>query len=150
MNAKTTPMVQALLLASARGDRRLVEKLLASGAQVNGADQSGVTALHVAAECGWSGVVELLLERGADHGSRTSTGWTPLHGAAAAGQVDCLLTLLENGADPDAEDATGATALDQAVRWRRDIVRHVLAAPTHGPSAFDVHRQCEFEVCSGA
>jgi ankyrin repeat protein len=55
-----------------------VALLLDYGADVNGTDADGTTALMCAAYYGKEEVVRVLLERGADAGMRNQQGWTAL------------------------------------------------------------------------
>lgn len=55
--------------------------LLAAGADVNGKDTRGLTALHEAARWGWNDVVRFLVERGADLQAKDNRGLTPVDSA---------------------------------------------------------------------
>ncbi|XP_012278218.1 ankyrin repeat domain-containing protein 6 isoform X2 [Orussus abietinus] len=75
-----------LLLAAAGGHQDACNVLLARGADVNAADNSGVTALQRAAAEGHFEVVELLLGHGADVGRQDSVhGNSALHEASWRG-----------------------------------------------------------------
>jgi len=119
MSANNRVMTVALHRAAGEGDKWFAETLLEKGANVNGQDESGVSALHLAAENGNAELVALLLSRGAEVNARTDGGWTPLHGAAAAGQWEVARLLLEKGADVNAADSRGETPLHAAVHWGR-------------------------------
>lgn len=56
--------VVALFVASHRGLQKMCERLIESGANVNGKTPLGHTALHVAAARGHGHIVDLLLEKG--------------------------------------------------------------------------------------
>jgi ankyrin repeat protein len=67
--------------ASAHGSTKVIESLIARGANVNGANKHGSTPLHVAAYNQQPGAVALLVGHGADVNARNEVGWTPLHKA---------------------------------------------------------------------
>jgi ankyrin repeat protein len=66
--------------------------------EVNKADASGCTALHVAAHFGSEGAMAALLRRGADVaiGMTDNHGNTPLHLAAMRGHIACLIMMLRH------------------------------------------------------
>ena len=96
-----------------RGDIATVRSLLSEGADVDGSQGDGMTALHWAAERGDVAMTTLLLEAGADVQPVTRIGdYTPLHLAAKSGQAGTLTALLVAGSDPDVRStAGGSTAL---------------------------------------
>jgi len=97
------------------GDKELVARLLAEGAEVNAKDKDGVTPLHVTTIRGDKEVVVLLLAKGADVNMKDSKGGTPLRIAAAIrGLKEIAELLLANGADVNAQDSNGATPLHWA------------------------------------
>lgn len=112
-----------ICLASATGDRSLVEKLLRENPRfVNEVNDRGMTPLYCAILGGQKEIAELLLTRGAkvDRGrrrvlegplmdSRRIWWTTPLHEAAFNGDLDLALVLLKQGADPLAHSYSGAT-----------------------------------------
>ena len=96
-----------------------------AGANVNAADDHGVTPLARACENGSAAVVERLLDAGADPNATQTNGLTPLMTAARTGSLDVVKALLARGADIDAATAaTDETALMWAVAERhQDVVR---------------------------
>jgi ankyrin repeat protein len=122
---------------------RMVELLVARGADVNVKDEAGVTPLHDAAARGRKTVVRLLLAKGAEVNAKTlkeywggnvqrtglsPAGTTPLHEAAAAGDVDVVELLLAHGAQLDARDEFGGTPLHWAVESvSSGVVAHLIA-----------------------
>lgn len=100
--------------AAVWGDMRVLTTLLDHGADPDGRDQSGWTALHVAQNNGREDIARLLVSRGADVNSANSHGATPLHLAASRGQADVVHWLLGLGANPSARDSSGRTALAEA------------------------------------
>ena len=87
--------------AAMQGDAAAVRALLADGADVNGAQGDGMTALHWAARNRDAVLARTLLEAGADVGAGTRIGhYTPLHVASEAGSGEVVGVLLGAGADP--------------------------------------------------
>jgi len=96
-----------VLLACTGGHRRVLDALLAAGADLDVFD---------AAALGHVNQLEILL--GLDPTLATATtpaGTTPLHLAARFGHAGASRRLLDAGAEPDARDASGQTAADLAV-----------------------------------
>ncbi|KAL3066512.1 cyclin-dependent kinase 4 inhibitor B [Trematomus bernacchii] len=103
-----------LTKAAATGNTATVEDLLRAGAQVNGVNSLGHTALQVMM-MGSSSVAQLLLRHGADPAVRDrSTGSSPLHDAARTGFVDTVRLLVKNRADPQARDNKDNRPVDLA------------------------------------
>ena len=90
----------------------IAQYLIDNGADVNAANDQGLTPLHLAA---WPEMAELFLRNGADIEARTLGGETPLLILAAEPErEDVMAVLLESGADVNATTAEGDTALDIA------------------------------------
>ena len=90
---------RSLVAAAARGDTEAVKARLASGADPNEVDDSGVK------------------------------GWTPLMAAARYGHTAIAEILLRSGANPDTKNEYGATALDVArANSQQAIIQLLLAA----------------------
>lgn len=88
-------------LAARKGQKELIEVVLAAGVDVNARNRGyEETAMHVAAKEGHWEVVRALVENRGDIDARNRYGWTPLVWAAACGNVRTVETLLELGADP--------------------------------------------------
>ncbi|TKS68292.1 Cyclin-dependent kinase 4 inhibitor B [Collichthys lucidus] len=103
-----------LSTAAAKGNREDVEDLLRAGAEVNGLNCYGRTALQVMMMGSWP-VAQLLLKHGADPNvPDCSTGTTPLHDAARAGFLETVRLLVEYMADPQARDKTNCQPVDLA------------------------------------
>lgn len=94
--------------------QQIMEALLEHGADVNGADDEGRTALHYAVWRLEKETVSRLLESGADVNAVDNIGQTALHWAASYGHSEIVMTLLSNGADVNARDNRGKTALINA------------------------------------
>lgn len=107
-------MEDDLTRAAATGNTATVEKLLETGAPVNGLNRFGRTALQVMM-MGSVAVALLLLKNGADPQVRDpSTGSTPLHDAARTGFVDTVSVLVQFHADPNARDNDNQRPIDVA------------------------------------
>ena len=91
----------ALAEAAAAEDTRLVNELLASGADVNYPDKSGQYPLSHAVRNGDRALANLLLQRGANPDRTGIYGLTPLMQAIVLARMDILSLLLSYGADPD-------------------------------------------------
>ncbi len=92
--------------------------LLASGAQVNEADDGGWTALHAAATRRHPQIVEALLAAGADPHAADDAGFTPLLNAAGPGDPASVQALIGAGAEVAVVHAAyGWTPLTRAAEW---------------------------------
>ena len=105
---------RALQLAARRGQQRVVEMLLAAGADPAAPDpNTGDPPLHAAAADGSPFVVQSLLKAGAPVGARNLYDCsTALHRAAAAGQRESVEMLLAAGAAINPTDRQGETPLE--------------------------------------
>ena len=122
----------ALYQAARDGDVAEVRRLIASGADLNGADGTvfGSTALHLAALFGHVDCVRVLVEGGASVDKRTQFGCTPLHLAAEREHCEIVTYLLEKGASVNSRDdrlgqtplhcASSAAVAKELLRWGAD------------------------------
>ena len=108
----TSPIADAAM----RGDKDAVRNLLKQGADVNGAQGDGMSALHWAAERGDAPLAEVLLFAGANINAVTRIGqYTPLHLAGKSGSAAVITALLKSGSDVNARSTnSGVTALHMA------------------------------------
>jgi Ankyrin repeats (3 copies) len=123
--------------AAASGEIRLLDYLLAAGADPNIRAANGQSALGAAAAAGQTATVRALIARGAHVDSRTRlTLATPLTEAAQMNQLDMVRLLLERGADVHARDIMGRTALDWArANCNADMAQLLQArSASHKPS----------------
>jgi len=98
--------------AAQAGDRATVRALLKQGADVNGSQGDGTTALHWAAMKGDAEMVQMLVTAGANLRATTRLGaYAPLYLAAKGGHSAAVASLLAAGADVNGTSATGATPL---------------------------------------
>src|SRR5262245_44977839 len=111
------------------GDKAGVERLLASGAEVDSRDRDQATLLIVAALNDQPAVAEFLLSKGADVMARNAGGFTPLHAAAYSGSVPIAELLLDKGAVlEDATNKAGVTPLMVAVEETHVAMLELLIA----------------------
>ncbi|MED6145330.1 hypothetical protein PIB30_024083 [Stylosanthes scabra] len=103
-----------LCVAARKGEVRTIQKLLESGAAINGRDQHGWTALHRASFKGRMEAVRVLVEKGIDVDAKDEDGYTALHCAAESGHADVTEFLVKKGADVEGRTSKGVTALQIA------------------------------------
>ena len=119
----------ALKFAIFGGNVNCLRLLLEAGADIDKANCSGMTPLHLSALCGHVDCLQLLLEAGAETDKAALGGDVALHGAASQGRLDCLRLLLEAGADKNKGDAMGRTPLHLAAYFGRlDCLQLLLEA----------------------
>jgi ankyrin repeat protein len=99
-----------------RSDVAAAAALIKSGADVNGAEADGRTALHWAAYRNDLEAVALLLKSGARVNASTDLGITPLWVACDNGNTAIVAKLLEARADPNLAPETDGTPLMVAAR----------------------------------
>jgi ankyrin repeat protein len=117
---------------------RIIELLLAGGANVDAQTTDLCGALHIAAQLGRVAVVVKLVSAGADVSLKDSNGRTPLHVACdvppssdPSSWTEIVKALLRGGADANDKDARGNTALHHAVDSKAasiDLVKELVAA----------------------
>jgi len=114
--------------AAQRGDVEEVRALLQRGADANGAQPDGLTALHWAAMNNDLEIIELVLYAGATVRPLTRLGgYTPLHLAARNGNAEAISQLLEAGANPNRFTTTGVTATHFAAQANSALAIAALA-----------------------
>jgi hypothetical protein len=103
--------------AAGSGEIRLLDNLLAAGADPDAQVSSGQSALGAAAAAGQTATARALIARGAHVDTRTPLTFdTPLTEAAQMNRLDMVRLLLDSDADVNARDVLGRTALD----WARE------------------------------
>lgn len=103
-DADWTPLMAASRIESsseAVNQPRMVEFLLAQGANPRAKSLDGWTPLHVAAELQDPRVVQMLLAKGADVSAVGPYGLLPLHNAAVSDRRATAFALLDAGAHPE-------------------------------------------------
>lgn len=111
VDARNAQDESPLMIAVLKGEREMVEKLIARDAAVN---KTGWAPLHYAATGGHLELIRLLLENAAYIDAESPNGSTPLMMAARYGAIDGARLLLEEGADPTLKNEQGLTAVDFA------------------------------------
>ncbi|XP_077320991.1 ankyrin repeat domain-containing protein 63 [Lithobates pipiens] len=113
-----TPLMHAACLREAELRSRFVRLLLDKGADVNGQDEAGRTALSLACELGHLDAVKLLVQHSADPEIADRAGNRALMYAASCGHSAELIFLLRSykrfGLRLDVTNRAGVTALDAA------------------------------------
>jgi hypothetical protein len=122
------PAVQQELWAAAdRGDTAALAQALARGAQVNGRDGAGRTALMRATHARQPPAVRWLLAAGADVNLRDDRLDNPFLYAGAEGQLEILRLAIKAGASTRLTNRYGGTALIPAAqRGHVEVVRELL------------------------
>ncbi|MHC5034408.1 MAG: ankyrin repeat domain-containing protein, partial [Planctomycetota bacterium] len=105
-----------LTIAAGRGYSRILEILLAAGAEPNPLVRGARTPLYAAAQGGHSEAVQFLLAYGADVNPLDAFVPPPLCGAAGAGQREVTKILLDAGAAVDPGSTGGWSPLYPAAR----------------------------------
>lgn len=118
-----------LALATKSNYSVIVQMLVDAGVDINWADKTGETALHVAARFGHKECAEVIL-KGSDSQkanvemTENSYSWTPLHVAAVDGSLSVVELLIAAGADLLKPDSSGWTAKEHAtLRGHMEIAR---------------------------
>lgn len=115
-----------LLDAAAAGNTAKIAELLSRGADLEGNDTSGRTAVINAAWRGRTEVVDLLVELGADFNVTDYDGRTAVSWAASNGHNDIVQKLVEAGARPNVIDRDGLTPLMRAAWNGHDTIVRLL------------------------
>lgn len=118
-----------LMLASLKGHKELVRKLIARDAHVN---KPGWAPLHYAATGGHLEVMLILLDEHAFIDAESPNKSTPLMMAAMYSTPAAVRLLLEAGADPMMRNELGMSAVDFANRASRTDAAELIAAAIRG------------------
>merc|ERR1712096_113522 len=97
--------------AASLGENKEVRRLITAGAEINGADFKGNTALHLAVRNQHESTVNLLLEKGADVSAVDSKEVTPLHAACYRHNEAIVKALLSKKLNINAQNIYGQTPL---------------------------------------
>ncbi len=123
-----------------KDDLQSVAFLLKSGVDVDAANQSGWTALHVAAAGGHIEIARYLIEKRASANSTDNGGRTPLYEAIFFKKsIEMIQLLLEHGADPSISCKDGQTsrdvAADKGYSAVVELLKDAAALPQAGSSS---------------
>jgi ankyrin repeat protein len=118
-----------LMMASLKGHKELVRKLIARDAHVN---KPGWAPLHYAATGGHLEIMRMLLEEHAFIDAESPNKSTPLMMAAMYATPAAVKLLLDEGADPMMRNELGMTAVDFAQRGNRKDAADLIAAAIRG------------------
>ena len=108
---------KALHLATAQGQKEILDLLIAKGASTKTKDEMDATLLHNAAIGGLSELSMRLVTEGAALNDLDARGRTPLHYAVKQGSSDIVKLLVEKGADLNIKGKDERTALHIAEDW---------------------------------
>lgn len=133
-----------VLQAAKHGKETILKLLLDAGANIEGDNGKGQTAVTYAAEAGHTGILRMLIERGANIDKRGGYyEYTPLIEAIVNQRRDAVELLLESGASAANTCKNGATALMYAA-W----VGFVSAVETLAKHGLDLDTQKQDDGCS--
>ncbi|XP_051899074.1 protein phosphatase 1 regulatory subunit 12C-like [Pristis pectinata] len=113
------------LAACASGDAAEAGEMLRGGADVNGANADGISALHQACIDENLEMVEFLLAQNANVDQSDNEGWTPLHVAVSCGYSEIVECLINHGANIAAVNSDGQLPIDLA---EEDYMENLLQA----------------------
>jgi len=102
------------LAACSSGDLDEVEALLDAGADINGANVDGLTALHQACIDENLEVCKFLVRKGIQIDQQDNEGWTPLHATSSCGFFDIARFLVRSGANVVTVNSEGEVPADLA------------------------------------
>lgn len=120
-------MTVKLIQAAESGDTPTVLRLLQEGADINGRDDRGRTAVMAATHGNQVDTVRALIEAGADINIRDNRMDNPFLYAGAEGLLEILKLTIDAGADTKLTNRFGGTALIPAAeRGHVEIVRELL------------------------
>jgi ankyrin repeat protein len=133
VNSKTDLGWTPLILAVLRKRADIVGLLLDYGADTEGRDSAGATAVLYAtlggeAESGGDfACLRTLINRGGEVNTQDNRGWTPLMGAAFYGDSESVHLLLSSGAQINLKNTGGETALVLAERGQHTNIVRILS-----------------------
>jgi hypothetical protein len=121
---------QVMNEAALNGDLEKITVFIAQGADPNGIDPEGRTALMFAAFNGHTEIVRLLLEAGAEPGNRDAMGRTALLYASTGPFAETVKLLLDHQADPNIvdNDEHFSPLMHAAAEGQLEVVKILLEA----------------------
>lgn len=127
LDAKDADGETPLMIAAKYGNERVIEVLMAHGADATVADEAGHTPLETAVKLNYGSAVRALIKGGADITQRDRKQWTLLHHAATMDMPTTASALIEAGALLDARNADGDTPLHVAIKGNKgNMVEYLL------------------------
>ena len=136
--------ISPVLAAIVYDNSRVLEALLAAGANASATNDMGEPLLHVAAAKGSDTLVRVLIAHGADvnaravHKGHQFDGRTPLMAAVGSNDLTLVKLLLERGADPFAKDSSGFTALAFAEIFGKRVANYLRKIMANSPQTSDL------------
>ncbi|XP_054156102.1 26S proteasome non-ATPase regulatory subunit 10-like [Oppia nitens] len=138
--------------AASDGNKELVRKLIADGADIDATDEMGWTPLMIACSAGHYDIVQTLVEHKADINAVNSTGQSALHYAASKDRLDIAKYLIDSGCHINLRDKLNQTPLHRsASRGFHKIVdlllghRDIQLNPQDVVGNTPLHLSCEEE-----
>lgn len=108
------------------GNATQINQIISRGAQINGTNGTGETALHAAASSGNAVAAHTLIQKGANVNARTVAGWTPLHTAARFGRANIVSLLISRGAQRRSVNHDGKTPSDLAAQSNHQSIVNII------------------------
>jgi ankyrin repeat protein len=113
-----------IMIASYKGKKDIVERLIKAKADVNAKNEFGFTALMRASNSGHEEVAKLLVKAKADINLRDEDGMTALMNAAWNGHKKIVKILIDANANLNLRNNVGRTALEEAEEYeQKEIVK---------------------------
>ncbi len=121
-NNKNSPVVMAVC----RGDKRMTQKLIEHGANLN--SRYSKKALNIAVYSGNLDLAAILLQNGARVNAKDINGVPPLIVAVSKNDYATAKFLIENGARINVKDSSGFTPLDYAKKFSNEDMLRLLGS----------------------
>ncbi|EAX89239.1 hypothetical protein TVAG_037240 [Trichomonas vaginalis G3] len=147
---------EAFYIAASNNSKAVIELFLLHGANVNGKDNTGNTALHIAAIAPSNEAAEFLLLNGANPNEKDKYGQTALHIAAEYNRKEIVEILLSHGANVNEKDRNGQTPLHTAIyNLNRKICEMLLShgakvneKDKDGNTVLQIAKRCQYQDIS--
>ena len=124
-----------LHVASFEGNEKIVELLVAEGADVDARDRLSDRPIHYAITYKYKDIVEFLISKSADVNAKNAAKYTPLHLAIRDDNKKVAELLIANGADVNAIDVIDSTPLDSAIEYKHTEIADLLRK--HGDKSYE-------------
>lgn len=117
-----------------RCDRKVLDLLIESGADIYALDHEGVSVFDMAITYNNIDMVNYFLDKDIDvNATQRKSGFTPLMCASAYGRSEIVRLLLDKGADKEAMDVKGFTATDFSRKMNKKSVLVLLDYDENAP-----------------